>query len=189
MFEQPDGAGPDFAAASGSDAAEMLEEEAPAAGEQDSTAAEATNPPAADNTQSSTEAAAEAGAAQSNGQAKGKASKKSKKRKAGTASKPGSRKKVTRVRIDEFPVASQLICSLMPLLRAELIGSEVLREKLFQVAFHTTLSKQAMITLAYHKQVGCTAPLVLCVLTLRTVPGCLGAWAVAAACNGITGPT
>lgn len=152
MFEQPDGAGPDFAAASGSDAAEMLEEEAPAAGEQDSTAAEATNPPAADNTQSSTEAAAEAGAAQSNGQAKGKASKKSKKRKAGTASKPGSRKKVTRVRIDEFPVASQLICSLMPLLRAELIGSEVLREKLFQVAFHTTLSKQAMITLAYHKQ-------------------------------------
>lgn len=171
MFEQPDGAGPDFAAASDGKAADMLEEEAaPAAEEQDSTAAEAVNQPAADTTQTSTAAAAEAGAAQTNGQAQGKkAPKKSKKRKASAASKPGSRKKVTRVRIDEFPVASQLICSLMPLLRAELIGSEVLRDRLFQVAFHTTLSKQAMITLAYHKQVGCRAQLAVFVSIIRPV--------------------
>lgn len=72
---------------------------------------------------------------------------------AATASS-SSRRKVSRVRIDEFPVASQLICSLMPLLRVEVMGSDVLRHKLFQVNFHTTLSNQAMITMTYHKQVG-----------------------------------
>lgn len=61
-----------------------------------------------------------------------------------------SRRKFNRVRIDEFPVASELICALMPLLRQELIATPVLREKLFQANFHTTLSKQAMITLTYH---------------------------------------
>lgn len=61
-----------------------------------------------------------------------------------------SRRKFTRVRIDEFPVASELICALMPLLRQELIATPVLRERLFQANFHTTLSKQAMITLTYH---------------------------------------
>lgn len=60
-----------------------------------------------------------------------------------------SRRKFTRVRIDEFPVASELICALMPLLRHELISKPVLREKLFQANFHTTLSKEAIISLTY----------------------------------------
>ncbi|KAF6260658.1 hypothetical protein COO60DRAFT_1269318 [Scenedesmus sp. NREL 46B-D3] len=56
-----------------------------------------------------------------------------------------------------FPVASQLICELMPLLRKELVAHPELRDKVFQVRgpganFHSTLSKQAMITLVYRRQ-------------------------------------
>jgi hypothetical protein len=44
-----------------------------------------------------------------------------------------SRRRFNRVRIDEFPVASQLICELMAALRKELIAHPVLRDKVFQV--------------------------------------------------------
>jgi hypothetical protein len=52
---------------------------------------------------------------------------------AGDDAAAASRRRFNRVRIDEFPVASQLICELMALLRKELIAHPVLRDKVFQV--------------------------------------------------------
>jgi tRNA/tmRNA/rRNA uracil-C5-methylase (TrmA/RlmC/RlmD family) len=138
MFEQPDSSSEAADAAAASSDME-------AAAEGDSEAADGQQTSAAGASASETEAAP----LQSNGRAKGKSNKK---RKGGKAVK-STRKKVSRVRIDDFPVASQLICSLMPLLRQELVAADTLREKLFQVNFHTTLSKHAMVTMAYHKQV------------------------------------
>ena len=143
MFEQPGDADPDGgaapSAASGAD-----DTEAAAASDEDAAAA-ADSERAGPDAQAA--AAADAGPLQSNGQPRGKTNKKRKN------SPSKARKTFKRVRIDEFPVASELINSLMPLLRQELMANDVLRERLFSVAFHSTLSKQAMITQAYHKKV------------------------------------
>ncbi|HLV15986.1 MAG TPA: tRNA (uridine(54)-C5)-methyltransferase TrmA, partial [Pseudomonas sp.] len=53
--------------------------------------------------------------------------------------------------IDEFPVASRRVNELMPALKAAWQASEALSFKLFQVEFLTTLSGDALITLAYHR--------------------------------------
>ncbi|WIA33205.1 hypothetical protein OEZ86_006351 [Tetradesmus obliquus] len=71
--------------------------------------------------------------------------------KAAAAADDAKTRRFNRVRIDEFPVASQLICELMVLLRKELIAHPVLRDKVFQANFHSTLSKQAMVTLVYRR--------------------------------------
>ncbi|HAR08935.1 MAG: tRNA (uridine(54)-C5)-methyltransferase TrmA [Cobetia sp.] len=63
-------------------------------------------------------------------------------------------KKKTVVRMDDFPVASQRINELMPLLRERLKASPVLRERLFQCEFLTTLSGEALVTLIYHRKLG-----------------------------------
>lgn len=68
----------------------------------------------------------------------------------GSAELPGKRYP-RRVRIDDFPVADQLICEVMPLLRQELMHSPALRDKAFQANFHCSLSKQLVVTLAYHR--------------------------------------
>ena len=57
----------------------------------------------------------------------------------------------TPIPVQQFPIASQRINELMPLLRAELLHSETLRHRLFQVEFLTTLSGDALITLVYHR--------------------------------------
>ena len=54
-------------------------------------------------------------------------------------------------RVDEFPVASQLINQLMKALLDEIRGLPLLRHRLFQVDFLTTLSGEALISLLYHK--------------------------------------
>ncbi|WP_341939314.1 tRNA (uridine(54)-C5)-methyltransferase TrmA [Marinimicrobium sp. C2-29] len=54
--------------------------------------------------------------------------------------------------IEDFPVASRLINDLMGPLLSELNADPVLRHKLFQVEFLTTLSGEALITLLYHKR-------------------------------------
>lgn len=77
----------------------------------------------------------------------------------------------------------------MPLLRQELLGSDTLREKLFQVNFHTTLSKQGMITLLYHKQVRHLAGVDCClqpplIITGRQTVGQTGTQAAALECAG-----
>ena len=53
--------------------------------------------------------------------------------------------------LDDFPIASQRINALMPRLKAAWQASDILSFKLFQVEFLTTLSGDALITLAYHR--------------------------------------
>ncbi|WP_286270114.1 tRNA (uridine(54)-C5)-methyltransferase TrmA [Thalassotalea hakodatensis] len=55
-------------------------------------------------------------------------------------------------RVDTFPVASELINTLMKALLDDIRHNETLRRKLFQVDFLTTLSGEAVISLLYHKQ-------------------------------------
>lgn len=54
--------------------------------------------------------------------------------------------------VQTFPVASQLINRLMKELLVEIHNSSLLKERLFQVEFLTTLSGDALITLIYHKK-------------------------------------
>ncbi|QOR38288.1 tRNA (uridine(54)-C5)-methyltransferase TrmA [Billgrantia diversa] len=55
------------------------------------------------------------------------------------------------IRLDDYPVASRRINELMPRLRQALLESDVLRRRLFQVEFLTTLSGEALVTLIYHR--------------------------------------
>ena len=55
------------------------------------------------------------------------------------------------VRIDTFPIGSELINSLMVKLMIEIRNDSMLRLKLFQVEFLTTLSGESLITMIYHK--------------------------------------
>ena len=57
-----------------------------------------------------------------------------------------------KVRIDHFPPASQLISELMDALIAELKPNEILRRKLFQIDYLSTLSGEILVSLLYHKQ-------------------------------------
>lgn len=59
--------------------------------------------------------------------------------------------KSTVYEVQDFPIASTLINRLMKQLLDEVHQHEVLRKKLFQVEFLTTLSGDALITLIYHK--------------------------------------
>ncbi|MCY0964588.1 tRNA (uridine(54)-C5)-methyltransferase TrmA [Parathalassolituus penaei] len=63
---------------------------------------------------------------------------------------PGDRSKVYEVR--EFPIAAPLINRLMQELLDQLHQHHILRHRLFQVEFLTTLSGDALITLIYHKK-------------------------------------
>ncbi len=63
--------------------------------------------------------------------------------------KPGEYKKP--FIIDSFEVGSELINDLMPPLLEQINNSELLRQRLFQTEFLTTLSGEAVITLIYHK--------------------------------------
>ena len=58
----------------------------------------------------------------------------------------------TPVRITEFPIASTAIQSLMPSLLQALRDNEVLRQKLFQVEFLSTLAGDTLVTLIYHRK-------------------------------------
>jgi len=60
--------------------------------------------------------------------------------------------KPKKVRVDQFPVASKLINELMSILRQHVMSTEILKKKLFQVNFHTTLSGNAMVTMVYHRK-------------------------------------
>lgn len=55
-------------------------------------------------------------------------------------------------RVDDFPIGSQLINSLMKQVLVSIKEHKELRHKLFQVEFLTTQSRQALITLIYHKK-------------------------------------
>jgi len=53
--------------------------------------------------------------------------------------------------ITDFTIGSERIHQLMPQLMQEINESELLKRKLFQIEFLTTLSDQALVTLIYHK--------------------------------------
>ncbi|WDE05685.1 tRNA (uridine(54)-C5)-methyltransferase TrmA [Thalassomonas viridans] len=55
-------------------------------------------------------------------------------------------------RVEYFPVASELINTAMKALLDEIKDNQVLRQKLFQVDFLSTLSGELLISLLYHKQ-------------------------------------
>jgi len=57
-----------------------------------------------------------------------------------------------KIRVDQFLPASQLINSLMPILIDKLKSVDLLRSKLFQVDFLSTLSGEIVVSLLYHKQ-------------------------------------
>ena len=54
--------------------------------------------------------------------------------------------------LDTFPVASETICTMMPILRDRLIASETLKHRLFQIDFLSTLSGELLVTLIYHRK-------------------------------------
>ena len=55
-------------------------------------------------------------------------------------------------RVDQFPVASELINQIMPKLVEELKACDSLRRKLFQVDFLSTLSGEILVSLLFHRQ-------------------------------------
>lgn len=56
-----------------------------------------------------------------------------------------------RIRVDLFPAASALINRLMPELIATIRADRVLRHKLFQIDYLSTMSGEVVVTLIYHK--------------------------------------
>lgn len=56
-----------------------------------------------------------------------------------------------RYRVDQFPIASQLINRMMTVLLAEIKGNELLTRKLFQIDYLSTLSGQIAVSMLYHK--------------------------------------
>lgn len=54
-------------------------------------------------------------------------------------------------RVDQFPIASQLINRMMTVLLAEIKGNPILTRKLFQIDYLSTLSGQIAVSMLYHK--------------------------------------
>ncbi|MGK3127366.1 tRNA (uridine(54)-C5)-methyltransferase TrmA [Candidatus Pantoea formicae] len=57
-----------------------------------------------------------------------------------------------RIRVDQFPAASELINQLMPKLIDAIRDNQVLRFKLFQIDYLSTMSNQIVISLLYHRK-------------------------------------
>ena len=56
-----------------------------------------------------------------------------------------------RYRVDQFPIANELINKMMKSLLAEIQGNELLTRKLFQIDYLSTLSGEIAVSLLYHK--------------------------------------
>lgn len=56
------------------------------------------------------------------------------------------------IRIDEFPIASEMINQLMPVLRQELLQQPILSERLFEINFLNSLHGDMLVSLIYHKK-------------------------------------
>lgn len=64
--------------------------------------------------------------------------------------------KPKQVRVDVFPRGSKLMNQLMQILMVEVARVPVLKSKLYQANFHTTLSGEAMVTLVYRQPIPAT---------------------------------
>ncbi|MBS0849699.1 tRNA (uridine(54)-C5)-methyltransferase TrmA [Citrobacter sp. JGM124] len=58
----------------------------------------------------------------------------------------------SRIRVDSFPAASELINQLMPIMLDGVRNIPALRHKLFQIDYLTTVSGQAIVSLLYHRK-------------------------------------
>ncbi|HEY3986385.1 tRNA (uridine(54)-C5)-methyltransferase TrmA [Cedecea sp.] len=58
----------------------------------------------------------------------------------------------SRIRVNRFPAASELINALMPAMLDGVRDVPALRHKLFQIDYLTTLSNQAVVSLLYHRK-------------------------------------
>jgi tRNA (uracil-5-)-methyltransferase len=58
------------------------------------------------------------------------------------------------IEITDFPIASEAIVKLMPILLKELNQNNELKRRLFQVEYLSTLSGEMLVTLIYHRKVG-----------------------------------
>lgn len=58
----------------------------------------------------------------------------------------------TPVTVNNFPIASETVQRLMPALLSALKPNELLRRKLFQVEFLSTLAGESLVTLIYHRK-------------------------------------
>lgn len=67
------------------------------------------------------------------------------------AKEPGA-KFANRIKVEQYPVVNEMINAMMPVVMKHVTASKVMKFKLFQVSFHTTLSGQAVVTLIYHKK-------------------------------------
>jgi len=63
---------------------------------------------------------------------------------------PGT--KTDPIEITDFPIADNAICALMPKIMEAINQSDILKRKLFQVEYLSTLSGDMLVTLIYHKQ-------------------------------------
>lgn len=59
----------------------------------------------------------------------------------------------SKYRVDQFPAASGLINQMMSELVSQLKDNDILRRKLFQVDFLSTLSGEILVSLLYHRQI------------------------------------
>jgi len=57
-----------------------------------------------------------------------------------------------RYKVEQFPAASELINRLMPILIEKVKHSEILRRRIFQIDFLSTLSGEMLVSLLYHRQ-------------------------------------
>lgn len=57
-----------------------------------------------------------------------------------------------RIRVDRFPAASELINAVMPEMIAAIRDNRVLRHKLFQIDYLSTMSNEIVISLLYHRK-------------------------------------
>tara|TARA_R110002072_G_scaffold83910_3_gene190179 strand:- start:8091 stop:9173 length:1083 start_codon:yes stop_codon:yes gene_type:complete len=60
----------------------------------------------------------------------------------------------TPIEITDFPIASEAIVKLMPILLAEINQNNELKRRLFQLEYLSTLSGEVLVTLIYHRKIG-----------------------------------
>ena len=59
-----------------------------------------------------------------------------------------------RVAVSSFPISSQKIQNIMPLLLTQIQNNPIISHKLFQVEFQSSRNDDAMVSLIYHKELG-----------------------------------
>ena len=59
-----------------------------------------------------------------------------------------------KVAINSFPISSQKIQSIMPLLLIKIQSNSIISHKLFQIEFQSSRNNEAMVSLIYHKELG-----------------------------------